>query len=82
VSNTQNYLVLELFPSTRILGIKKHNVSETGSVFVLRRKGGGTPTLLGPLKLALSKGPNRVGVFPLHLRTETDPFFETLFASF
>jgi hypothetical protein len=29
------------------------------------------------LRLALSKGPNRVGVFP-HLRTETDPVSETL----
>jgi hypothetical protein len=29
------------------------------------------------LRLALSKGPNRVGVFP-HLRTERDPVSETL----
>jgi hypothetical protein len=29
------------------------------------------------LRLAFSKGPNRVGVFP-HLRTETDPVSETL----
>jgi hypothetical protein len=29
------------------------------------------------LRLALCKGPNRVGVFP-HLRTETDPVSETL----
>jgi hypothetical protein len=28
------------------------------------------------LRLALSKGPNRVGVSP-HLRTETDPVSET-----
>jgi hypothetical protein len=48
--------------------MKKHNVSETGSVSV--RRGGG-------LRFALSKGPNRVGVFP-HLRTETDPVSETL----
>jgi hypothetical protein len=49
--------------------------------------GGETPTQLGPLEianlshwsLALSKGPNRVGVSPLpHLRTETDPVSETL----
>jgi hypothetical protein len=30
------------------------------------------------LRLALSKGPNKVGVFPPHLRTETDPVSETL----
>jgi hypothetical protein len=29
------------------------------------------------IEVALSKGPNRVGVFP-HLRTETDPVSETL----
>jgi hypothetical protein len=40
--------------------------------------GGKTPTQLGPLRLALSKGPNWVGVFSSHLRTETDPVFETL----
>jgi hypothetical protein len=28
----------ELYPSFRILKIRKHGVSETGSVFVLRRK--------------------------------------------
>jgi hypothetical protein len=33
------------------------------------------------LRLALSKGPNRVGVFP-HLRTETDPVSETLYVFF
>jgi hypothetical protein len=32
---------------------------------------------LSGLRIALSKGPNRVGVF-LHLRTETDPVSETL----
>jgi hypothetical protein len=31
------------------------------------------------LRLALSKGPNRVYVFPLHMRTETDPVSQTLF---
>jgi hypothetical protein len=30
------------------------------------------------LRLVLSKGPNWVGVFPPHLRTETDPVSETL----
>jgi hypothetical protein len=63
--------------------MKKHNVSETGSVSVLRL--GKAPTLLGPLERAnlnhwigpVVQGPNRVGVFP-HLRTETDPVSETL----
>jgi hypothetical protein len=60
---------------------KKHDISETGSVSILRW--GETPTLLGPservvqwLRLTLSKGPNRVGV-SLHLRMETDPVSET-----
>jgi hypothetical protein len=30
------------------------------------------------LRLALSKGPNKVDVSPLHLRTETGPFSEAL----
>jgi hypothetical protein len=44
-----------------------------------------TSTLLGLLeranlwlRLALSKGPNIVGVFPPHLKTEIDPVYETL----
>jgi hypothetical protein len=32
--------------------IREHNVSETGSVSVLRSGGGGTPSLLGPLEIA------------------------------
>jgi hypothetical protein len=72
-----------------ILGTRKYDVSETGSVSILRC-GGKTPTQLGPytelgrpgleaqwLRLALCKGPNCVGVFPQHLRTETGPVFET-----
>jgi hypothetical protein len=43
----QNYWVFGLFPSSDILGTRKH-VSETGSVCVLRC-GGKTPTQLGPL---------------------------------
>jgi hypothetical protein len=35
--------------SSSILETRKHNVSETGSVSILRRRGE-TPTLLGPLK--------------------------------
>jgi hypothetical protein len=44
-----------------------------------------TPTLFGRLEranlshwLALSNGPNRVGVSPSHLRKETNSVFETL----
>jgi hypothetical protein len=33
---TQNYCVFELFPSSCILENRKHDVSETGSVSVLR----------------------------------------------
>jgi hypothetical protein len=45
--------------------------------------GGKTPTQLGSLdrvqwlRLALSMGPNWVGILPPHLRTETDPASET-----
>jgi hypothetical protein len=45
-----------------------------------------TPTVLFPLEtpdqlliLALSKGPSRVGVFPLLLKMETDPVSELCF---
>jgi hypothetical protein len=69
VYNTQNYWVSGLCPSSRILNTRKHNVSETGSVSVLRWRGD-TPTLLRPLEktnhnhlaLYLPKEPNRVGV--------------------
>jgi hypothetical protein len=44
----QNYWVFGLCPSSRILKTRNRNVSETGSVSVLRW-GGETPTLLGPL---------------------------------
>jgi hypothetical protein len=69
-----------------------HDVSETGSVSVLRQKGikGETPILLDPLARAninhwidhtdsLSKGPNRIGFspfIPFHLRMEIDPVSE------
>jgi hypothetical protein len=36
VYNTENYCVLGLCPSSGILEARKHNVSETGSVSVLR----------------------------------------------
>jgi hypothetical protein len=54
---------------------KYHNVSETGSVSVLRWMGQDKPTLLGPLERAR----DWVGLScPFHLRTETDPVSETL----
>jgi hypothetical protein len=34
--NTQNYWVFGLFPSSGIIGTREHNISETGSVSVLR----------------------------------------------
>jgi hypothetical protein len=37
VYNTENYWVFELFPPSGILENRKHDVSETGSVSVLRR---------------------------------------------
>jgi hypothetical protein len=81
----------DVCPSSGILEIRKHNVSDTESVSVLRGEGAETPTLLGPferanlnhwtthvsINTALSKGPNRVGVGLPHLRMKTDPFSET-----
>jgi hypothetical protein len=74
VYNTQNYWVFGLRLSSGILETRKHNVSETGSVSVLRRWG--RSILFRPLeranlnqwlglRFALSKGPKRVGVSPL-----------------
>jgi hypothetical protein len=50
--STQNYLGCGLRPSSRNVNtsIRKHNVSETGSVSVLRW--GETPTLLNPIERA------------------------------
>jgi hypothetical protein len=87
VYNTQGYWGFLTFPSSSILETRNHDVSETGSVSVLRWKGGEkTPTQLGALerailqwlRLALSKGPNWAGCFlpPFHLRMETDPVSE------
>jgi hypothetical protein len=45
---TQNYWVFGLFPSSGILETTKHNVSETGSVSVLRC-GWKTSSQVGPL---------------------------------
>jgi hypothetical protein len=46
VYNTYNYRVFGLCPSSDIVKTREHNVSETGSVYVIR--------------LAISNGPNRV----------------------
>jgi hypothetical protein len=51
VYHIQNYWVFGLFPSSGILGTRKNDISENGSVSVLRC-GGKTPTQLGPLDRA------------------------------
>jgi hypothetical protein len=49
--DTQNYWVSGPCPLSEILNFGKHNISETGSVSLLRLGGGGeTATHLGPLK--------------------------------
>jgi hypothetical protein len=53
--NTQNYWIFGLLPSSGILGTRKHDVSETGSVSFLRC-GGETPTQLGALELTSITG--------------------------
>jgi hypothetical protein len=68
VYNIQNHWIPGLCPSSGILNTRKHNVSETESVQLLR--------------LALSKVPNRVGVSLPHLKTEADPVSETLFSRY
>jgi hypothetical protein len=50
-STAQNYWVFGLFPSSGILETRKRDVSETGSVCVLRWEGK-TPTQLVPLERA------------------------------
>jgi hypothetical protein len=52
VYNTENYWVFRLFPSTGILETRKQDVSETGSVSVLKWREEKTPTHLGPLERA------------------------------
>jgi hypothetical protein len=62
-----------LYPSSGICKTKNH-VSETGSVSVLR-----WTRQDQWLRLALSNGPNSVGLScPIHLRTGTDPVSKTL----
>jgi hypothetical protein len=75
ICNTQNYWVFGLCPSSGILETRKHNVSESWYVSVLRWRGIG---VVHWLRLALSKGPNTKYVSSPHLRTETDPLSETL----
>jgi hypothetical protein len=49
----QNYWAyFGLYPSSAMWKIKDHNVSETGSVSVLRWMGQDKPTQLGPLERA------------------------------
>jgi hypothetical protein len=48
----QNYWVFGLFPSSGIPENRKHDVSETGSVSLFRRRREKTPTQLGPLERA------------------------------
>jgi hypothetical protein len=76
VYNTQNYCALGLYKFYGVVETRQHNVSETGSVSVLRsgvklptqlvplEVRWKTSTQLRPLTLALSKGPNCVPVFP------------------
>jgi hypothetical protein len=65
VNNTRNYRLSGLRPSSGILNTIEHVVSKTGSVSAKW------------LRLARSKGPNWVGVFPpANLKTETYPVSE------
>jgi hypothetical protein len=81
--NTQNHWVFGLCPSFGIIETRSHSVCFRPQVR------GDTPFHLGTLEraylkrlvqwlgLTLFKGPNWVGVSPLHLRTETDPVSKT-----
>jgi hypothetical protein len=62
--NTQTYWIFGLFPSSGIQENRKHDVSETGSVSILRW-GGRHSVMPQWLRLARFKGSNWVGVFPL-----------------
>jgi hypothetical protein len=60
---TQNYCTSGLCPSSRILNIRKCNISETWSVSILRRRGGGTPAPLSSIERAnLNRRATRVKV--------------------
>jgi hypothetical protein len=47
-----NYWVFGLYPSLGIPETRKHDISETGSISILRWRGEKTPTQLGPLERA------------------------------
>jgi hypothetical protein len=63
-TTTQNSWISGLCPPPGILNTRKHDVSETGCVSVLRWGGGETPTLLGPLERA--KGNHWTGLILLY----------------
>jgi hypothetical protein len=69
VYHTQNYWGFELFPSSGILGTRRHDVSEIGSVSVLRC-GGKTRTQFGPPHRAKHKNTARGSGF-LGVRGQT-----------
>jgi hypothetical protein len=76
VYNTQNYWISGLCPSSGIL----ENTTFLKLDLFLSSGEWGRHLLCWDhwLRLALSKGPNRVGVSPPHLRTETNAISETL----
>jgi hypothetical protein len=57
VCQNHNYLVFGVSPSSGIVGKRKHDVSETGSVSVLRFGGEDTYSV-GSLRQSYSQGPN------------------------
>jgi hypothetical protein len=65
VYNTQNYWVFGLCPSSGILEARKHKVSETGSVFILKWGGGGDIRAIFKTKHTLSS--------LMKTRPESDP---------
>jgi hypothetical protein len=52
VYNTQNHCFFLLCPSSGIIETRKHNVSETGSFFRSKMRGGKRSTQLGPSERA------------------------------
>jgi hypothetical protein len=78
--NIQNYWSFGLRPSSGILEIRKHNVSVSGSVSVLRCEGS---RLLCSGTLEIANLNHWIQYRPAHLRTDTNPASETfLFSSF
>jgi hypothetical protein len=70
----QQFCIFGFCPSSGIPKTGKHSISEIGSASILEQL----------LRLALCKGPNRIGVFPPqlpphpHLKMETGPDSDTL----